>query len=122
MRKVERDCISNEHKEPLTGIKPHSFVLIPLLVNCACGFLGSSVIFNIRFIVPGIYAALAMGVLFFCIFGSYGLSMYFGYWLMLNESENYDVSTMIAVSFVLKNQQRIRTQIKNIPNLMFPLF
>lgn len=48
--------------------------------------------------VSGLFNGLAMGFLFFCIFCAYALSFWFGYRLMVDEPENYDVSTMIAVS------------------------
>ncbi|XP_063825682.1 ATP-dependent translocase ABCB1 [Ostrinia nubilalis] len=50
-------------------------------------------------IKKGFYNGVAMGVLFFCIFCSYALSFWFGYKLMVEEPENYDVYTMIAVFF-----------------------
>ncbi|XP_053600258.1 ATP-dependent translocase ABCB1-like isoform X2 [Plodia interpunctella] len=45
------------------------------------------------------FTGIAMGTLFFCIFSAYALSFWFGYKLMIDEPENYDVSTMIAVFF-----------------------
>lgn len=39
-----------------------------------------------------------MGTLFFCIFCAYALSFWFGYQLLSDPDENYDVETMIAVS------------------------
>ncbi|XP_013164675.1 PREDICTED: multidrug resistance protein 1A-like [Papilio xuthus] len=50
-------------------------------------------------IKKGFFTGLAMGFLFFCIFSSYALSFWFGYKLMVDEPENYDVNTMIAVFF-----------------------
>ncbi|KAJ2949200.1 hypothetical protein O0L34_g6145 [Tuta absoluta] len=50
-------------------------------------------------IKKGFFTGLSMGFLFFCIFASYALSFWFGYRLMRDEPENYDVSTMIAVFF-----------------------
>ncbi|XP_021202654.1 ATP-dependent translocase ABCB1 isoform X2 [Bombyx mori] len=50
-------------------------------------------------IQKGLFNGLAMGFLFFCIFCAYALSFWFGYRLMVDEPENYDVSTMIAVFF-----------------------
>ncbi|XP_060800783.1 ATP-dependent translocase ABCB1 isoform X2 [Amyelois transitella] len=47
----------------------------------------------------GFFSGIAMGTLFFCIFAAYALSFWFGYKLMVDEPENYDVSTMIAVFF-----------------------
>ncbi|CAH1643412.1 unnamed protein product [Spodoptera littoralis] len=44
-----------------------------------------------------LFAGLAMGCLFFCIFCAYALSFWFGYRLMV--TDDYDVSTMIAVFF-----------------------
>ncbi|KAL0838717.1 hypothetical protein ABMA28_016779 [Loxostege sticticalis] len=58
--------------------------------------LGDSRKINIK---KGFYNGIAMGVLFFCIFCSYALSLWFGYNLMIEEPENYDVYTMIAVFF-----------------------
>ncbi|XP_026327715.1 multidrug resistance protein 1-like isoform X2 [Hyposmocoma kahamanoa] len=40
-----------------------------------------------------------MGILFFCIFCAYALSLWFGYKLINDVTENYDISTMIAVFF-----------------------
>ncbi|KAG6459009.1 hypothetical protein O3G_MSEX011164 [Manduca sexta] len=50
-------------------------------------------------IKKGLFNGIAMGTLFFCIFCSYALSFWFGYRLMVDEPENYDVATMIAVFF-----------------------
>ncbi|XP_049873104.1 ATP-dependent translocase ABCB1-like [Pectinophora gossypiella] len=50
-------------------------------------------------IKKGFFNGLAMGTLFFCIFCAYAMSFWFGYNLMMNEPENYDVSTMISVLF-----------------------
>ncbi|CAG4987064.1 unnamed protein product [Parnassius apollo] len=50
-------------------------------------------------IKKGFFTGLSMGFLFFCIFCSYALSFWFGYRLMVEEPENYDVNTMIAVFF-----------------------
>lgn len=50
-------------------------------------------------IKKGLFNGLAMGFLFFCIFCAYAMSFWFGYRLMVDEPENYDVSTMIAVFF-----------------------
>ncbi|XP_041979050.1 ATP-dependent translocase ABCB1 [Aricia agestis] len=59
-------------------------------------YLGESRSINIK---KGFFNGLAMGALFFCIFGSYALSFWFGYRLMVEEPETYDVDTMIAVFF-----------------------
>ncbi|XP_052753334.1 ATP-dependent translocase ABCB1-like [Galleria mellonella] len=48
-------------------------------------------------IKKGFYNGLSMGILFFCIFGSYALSFWFGYKLTVDEPEIYNVATMIAV-------------------------
>ncbi|CAH0600439.1 unnamed protein product [Chrysodeixis includens] len=48
-------------------------------------------------IKKGLFNGLAMGLLFFCIFCAYALSFWFGYQLM--QTDDYDVSTMIAVFF-----------------------
>ncbi|KAJ0181234.1 hypothetical protein K1T71_003319 [Dendrolimus kikuchii] len=50
-------------------------------------------------IKKGLFNGLAMGFLFFCIFCAYAMSFWFGYRLMVEEPQNYDVSTMIAVFF-----------------------
>ncbi|KAI5635208.1 ABC transporter transmembrane region domain-containing protein [Phthorimaea operculella] len=50
-------------------------------------------------IKKGFFVGLSMGMLFFCIFASYALSFWFGYRLIRDEPENYDVSTMMAVFF-----------------------
>ncbi|XP_068633658.1 ATP-dependent translocase ABCB1-like isoform X2 [Battus philenor] len=50
-------------------------------------------------IKKGFFTGLAMGFLFFCIFCSYALSFWFGYKLMVDEPENYDINTMISVFF-----------------------
>ncbi|XP_072949349.1 ATP-dependent translocase ABCB1 [Epargyreus clarus] len=60
------------------------------------GFLAKARNINIK---KGFFNGLAMGTLFFCIFCTYALSFWFGYQLMVNEPENYDVETMIAVFF-----------------------
>ncbi|XP_060800671.1 ATP-dependent translocase ABCB1 [Amyelois transitella] len=59
-------------------------------------FLGKSRSINIK---KGFFNGIAMGTLYLCIFASYALSFWFGYKLMVDEPENYDVSTMIAVFF-----------------------
>ncbi|KAM3965254.1 ATP-dependent translocase ABCB1-like [Aphomia sociella] len=51
-------------------------------------------IINIR---KGFYNGLSMGFLYFCIFGSYSLSFWFGYKLTVDEPEIYNVATMFAV-------------------------
>ncbi|XP_059052143.1 ATP-dependent translocase ABCB1-like isoform X2 [Achroia grisella] len=48
-------------------------------------------------IKKGFYNGLSMGILFFCIFGSYALSFWFGYKLTVDEPDIYNVATMIAV-------------------------
>ncbi|CAB3248407.1 unnamed protein product [Arctia plantaginis] len=50
-------------------------------------------------IKKGFFSGLAMGLLFFCIFSAYGLSVWFGFQLMIEQPENYDVFTMMAVFF-----------------------
>ncbi|XP_047533221.1 ATP-dependent translocase ABCB1-like [Vanessa atalanta] len=50
-------------------------------------------------IKKGFFNGMAMGTLFFCIFCAYALSFWFGYKLMVEEPETYDVDTMIAVFF-----------------------
>ncbi|XP_038209704.1 ATP-dependent translocase ABCB1-like [Zerene cesonia] len=50
-------------------------------------------------IKKGFFNGMAMGTLFFCIFSSYAMSFWFGYSFMVNEPENYDVDTMVAVFF-----------------------
>ncbi|CAH2048678.1 unnamed protein product, partial [Iphiclides podalirius] len=50
-------------------------------------------------IKKALYNGMSMGVLYFCIFGSYALSFWFGYKLMIEEPETYDVNTMLAVFF-----------------------
>ncbi|XP_045448213.1 ATP-dependent translocase ABCB1 [Melitaea cinxia] len=50
-------------------------------------------------IKKGFFNGMAMGMLFFCIFCAYAMSFWFGYRLMVDEPENYDVDTMIAVFF-----------------------
>ncbi|XP_061383690.1 ATP-dependent translocase ABCB1-like [Danaus plexippus] len=50
-------------------------------------------------IKKGLFNGIAMGTLFFCIFCAYALSFWFGYRLMVEEPETYDVDTMIAVLF-----------------------
>lgn len=40
-----------------------------------------------------------MGTLYFCIFGAYALSFWFGYKFLTDPNENYNVETMMAVSF-----------------------
>ncbi|KAI8436928.1 hypothetical protein MSG28_010354 [Choristoneura fumiferana] len=53
-------------------------------------------IINIK---KGLFNGIAMGTLFFCIFCAYALSFWFGYQLLSDPNENYDVETMIAVFF-----------------------
>ncbi|XP_052753180.1 ATP-dependent translocase ABCB1-like isoform X2 [Galleria mellonella] len=48
-------------------------------------------------IKKGFYNGLSMGILFFCIFGSYALSFWFGYKLTVDEPEIYNVATILAV-------------------------
>ncbi|XP_059052240.1 ATP-dependent translocase ABCB1-like [Achroia grisella] len=48
-------------------------------------------------IKKGFYNGLSMGILYFCIFGSYALSFWFGYKLTIDEPEIYNVATMLAV-------------------------
>ncbi|KAM3965300.1 ATP-dependent translocase ABCB1-like [Aphomia sociella] len=48
-------------------------------------------------IKKGFYSALTMGILFLCIFCSYALSFWFGYVLIVNDPETYNVSTMLSV-------------------------
>ncbi|XP_059052145.1 ATP-dependent translocase ABCB1-like [Achroia grisella] len=48
-------------------------------------------------IKKGFYNALTMGLLFLCIFSSYALAFWFGYVLIVNDPETYDVSTMLSV-------------------------
>ncbi|CAG9786831.1 unnamed protein product [Diatraea saccharalis] len=48
-------------------------------------------------IKKGFFNGIAMGSLFFCIFCSYALSLWFGYRLIVDD--DYDVETMIAVFF-----------------------
>ncbi|XP_031765976.2 ATP-dependent translocase ABCB1-like isoform X2 [Galleria mellonella] len=48
-------------------------------------------------ITKGFYNALTMGILFLCIFSSYALAFWFGYVLIVNDPETYDVSTMLSV-------------------------
>ncbi|KAL4715421.1 hypothetical protein ACJJTC_015324, partial [Scirpophaga incertulas] len=50
-------------------------------------------------IKKGLFNGIAMGTLFFCIFCSYALSFWFGYQLIVDENENYNVDTMVAVFF-----------------------
>lgn len=50
-------------------------------------------------IKKGFFNGMAMGTLFFCIFCAYAMSFWFGYKLMVEEPETYDVDTMIAVFF-----------------------
>ncbi|KAI8436923.1 hypothetical protein MSG28_010349, partial [Choristoneura fumiferana] len=45
----------------------------------------------------GLFNGIAMGTLFFCIFCAYALSFWFGYQLLSDPNENYDVETMIAL-------------------------
>ncbi|KPI95628.1 Multidrug resistance protein 3 [Papilio xuthus] len=52
--------------------------------------------YNIK---KALYNGISMGVLYFCIFGSYALSFWFGFKLMFDEPETYDVNTMLAVFF-----------------------
>ncbi|CAH2048677.1 unnamed protein product, partial [Iphiclides podalirius] len=59
-------------------------------------YLDESRSINIK---KGFFTGLAMGFLFFCIFCSYAMSFWFGYKLMVDEPENYDVNTMVAVFF-----------------------
>ncbi|XP_053599617.1 ATP-dependent translocase ABCB1-like isoform X2 [Plodia interpunctella] len=59
-------------------------------------YLGQARSINIK---KGFFNGLAMGTLFLCIFCAYALSFWFGYRLMVEEPENYDVSTMVAVFF-----------------------
>ncbi|KAM3965199.1 ATP-dependent translocase ABCB1-like [Aphomia sociella] len=48
-------------------------------------------------IKKGFYNGLSMGIVFFCIFGSYALSFWFGYKMTIDEPETYNVATMISV-------------------------
>ncbi|XP_045772546.1 ATP-dependent translocase ABCB1-like isoform X2 [Maniola jurtina] len=50
-------------------------------------------------IKKGLLEAISMGLLDFCIYSSYGLSLWFGYKLMIDEPKTYNVDTMIAVFF-----------------------
>ncbi|XP_045772549.1 ATP-dependent translocase ABCB1-like [Maniola jurtina] len=60
------------------------------------GHLAEARSINIK---KGFFNGMAMGTLFFCIFCAYALSFWFGYRLMVEEPETYDVNTMIAVFF-----------------------
>ncbi|CAH2096061.1 unnamed protein product [Euphydryas editha] len=59
-------------------------------------YLAESRKINIK---KGFFNGMAMGLLFFCIFCAYAMSFWFGYRLMVDEPENYDVDTMISVFF-----------------------
>ncbi|XP_045536492.1 ATP-dependent translocase ABCB1 [Papilio machaon] len=50
-------------------------------------------------IKKALYNGISMGALYFCIFGSYALSFWFGFKLMFDEPGTYDVNTMLAVFF-----------------------
>ncbi|CAG9561787.1 unnamed protein product [Danaus chrysippus] len=50
-------------------------------------------------IKKGIFNGVLMGSIFLCLFGSYSLCFWFGYQLMTDEPENYDVEIMVAVLF-----------------------
>ncbi|CAH0585608.1 unnamed protein product [Chrysodeixis includens] len=45
------------------------------------------------------FTGLSMGCLFFCIFGSYALSFYFGIFLVINDPDNYNADVMFSVFF-----------------------
>jgi hypothetical protein len=64
------------------------------LLKAEISFMGNVT----RFFVVGFFNGIAMGTLFFCIFCSYALSFWFGYQLVIDETENYEVDNMIAVS------------------------
>lgn len=63
--------------------------------------------------ITGFFNGMAMGTLFFCIFCAYALSFWFGYKLMVEEPETYDVNTMIAVSCI-QNLTRLENMEKMI--------
>ncbi|XP_026736582.1 multidrug resistance protein 1B-like isoform X2 [Trichoplusia ni] len=45
------------------------------------------------------FTGLSMGCLFFCIFGSYAVSFYFGIYLVINDPANYNADVMFSVFF-----------------------
>nr|XP_032517288.1 ATP-dependent translocase ABCB1-like [Danaus plexippus plexippus] len=50
-------------------------------------------------IKKGIFNGIIMGFIYFCLFGAYSLCYWFGYKLIVDEPETYDVDTMMAVLF-----------------------
>ncbi|CAG9561789.1 unnamed protein product [Danaus chrysippus] len=50
-------------------------------------------------IKKGIFNGIIMGFIYFCLFGAYSLCYWFGYKLIVDEPETYNVDTMMAVLF-----------------------
>ncbi|CAF4933976.1 unnamed protein product [Pieris macdunnoughi] len=46
-----------------------------------------------------VFTGLSMGTLFFCVFGSYALSFYFGIYLVIKEPKTYNADVMFSVFF-----------------------
>ncbi|CAH4028431.1 unnamed protein product [Pieris brassicae] len=46
-----------------------------------------------------VFTGLSMGTLFFCVFGSYAISFYFGIYLVIKEPKTYNADVMFSVFF-----------------------